>query len=114
MSMKRQDSPVRNKIDYLIAPLITGVILLGVLISLHFAPFGDKSLAAMDANIRYLEFFAYLKDVLTGDNSIFYTFNETRKIDEELGWKLERKISGDEVYEKLMRLMIENYRRSKK
>ncbi|MBP5774966.1 MAG: DUF3810 family protein [Clostridiales bacterium] len=41
------------------------------------------------------------------------SINETRKIDEELGWKLERKISGDEVYEKLMRLMIEDYRRSK-
>lgn len=35
------------------------------------------------------------------------------ELDEELGWKLERKISGDEVYEKLMRLMIEDYRRSK-
>lgn len=50
----------------------------------------------------------------SAEGDIADSINETRKIDEELGWKLERKISGDEVYEKLMRLMIEDYRRSKK
>ena len=33
--------------------------------------------------------------------------------DEELGWKMEKKISGNEVYDKLLNLMIEDYRRTK-
>ncbi|MCD7829281.1 MAG: YfhO family protein [Clostridiales bacterium] len=41
-----------------------------------FSPFGDRSLATMDANIQYLDFFSYLKDVLSGNNSISYTFSK--------------------------------------
>ncbi|MCD7918958.1 MAG: YfhO family protein [Clostridiales bacterium] len=41
-----------------------------------FSPFGERSLATMDANIQYLDFFAYLKDVLSGDNSISYSFSK--------------------------------------
>lgn len=40
------------------------------------APFGTKSLAVMDANIQYLDFFAYYKDVLNGKNSIGYSFGK--------------------------------------
>lgn len=42
-----------------------------------YAPFGDKSLAIMDGTVQYLDFFAYLKDVLAGENSIAYTFSKT-------------------------------------
>ena len=41
-----------------------------------YAPFGDNSLATMDANIQYLDFFAYFKDVLAGENSLSYTFGK--------------------------------------
>ncbi|MDA3801885.1 hypothetical protein PF585_07340 [Lactobacillus delbrueckii] len=34
-----------------------------------YAPFGLKSVAGADANIQYLDLFAYLKDVLAGKNS---------------------------------------------
>ena len=41
-------------------------------------PFGSKgSMAIMDAQIQYLDFFAYLKDVLNGTQKISYTFNRT-------------------------------------
>lgn len=43
-----------------------------------YAPFGgedQRSLAGHDANIQYLDFFAYLKDVLAGKQSIGYTFS---------------------------------------
>ncbi len=40
------------------------------------APFGDSSMAVMDANIQYLDLFAYLKDVISGDNSIVYTLSK--------------------------------------
>lgn len=41
------------------------------------APFGSKSLAVMDADIQYLDFFSYFKDVLSGKNTIGYTFGKT-------------------------------------
>ncbi len=43
----------------------------------NYAPFGKNSLACMDAKIQYLDFFAYFKDVLNGENSIAYTFGKT-------------------------------------
>lgn len=42
-----------------------------------YAPFGKNSLAVFDANIQYLDFFAFFKDVLAGENSIGYTFSKT-------------------------------------
>ena len=41
------------------------------------APFGSGSLATADAEIQYIDFFAYFKDLLCGKNSIFYTFSDT-------------------------------------
>lgn len=41
----------------------------------HYAPFGNKSLAWADGNIMYLDWFAYVKDVIHGDNSIKYTLS---------------------------------------
>lgn len=53
-----------------------GLMVLLLLIR-RFAPFGDGSLAYMDANIQYLDFLSYLKDVLHGENNLFYTFSKT-------------------------------------
>lgn len=44
---------------------------------LHVAPFGGNTFATRDADIQYLDFFAYLKDVLNGKQSIQYTFGKT-------------------------------------
>lgn len=57
------------------AALVTVVILLVVYGLCELAPFGTFSLAIMDADIQYLDFFAYFKDVLAGENSIDYTFS---------------------------------------
>ena len=43
----------------------------------HYAPFGSNSLASADANIQYLDFYAYLKDCMTGDNSLWYSFSSS-------------------------------------
>lgn len=42
-----------------------------------YAPFGNYSLACIDANIQYLDFFAFLRDVISGKNNITYTFSNT-------------------------------------
>lgn len=43
-----------------------------------FAPFGtaDNSLASMDGFIQYLDFFAWYKDLLAGNNDIAYSFSK--------------------------------------
>ncbi len=60
--------------------LLTGSITLALLWLLYYlkgyAPFGELSLATMDGNIQYLDFFAYFKDVLAGENHIGYTFSK--------------------------------------
>ena len=42
-----------------------------------YAPFGDNSMASHDAGIQYLDFYSYFKDILSGKNSITYTFTKT-------------------------------------
>lgn len=55
--------------------LFAFLILSAILFIGGFAPFGNKSLAIMDASIQYLDFFAYWKDVLLGRNSATFTFS---------------------------------------
>ena len=57
--------------------LIVFSIMFFLYFMLGYAPFGENSLAIWDANIQYLDFFAYLKDVLAGKNDILYTFGKT-------------------------------------
>lgn len=56
--------------------LTTGILLL-IFYLYGLAPFGDNTLAMMDARLQYLDFFAYLKDVLSGENNISYSFSKT-------------------------------------
>lgn len=64
-------------IYYLFPPLVTGLIMLIVLYIGDYVPFGTNTMASMDADIQYLDFFAYFKDVLSGRNNISYTFSKT-------------------------------------
>lgn len=62
---------------YAAAFILSCLLFAGVLAVMGITPFGNKSLAVVDANIQYLDFYAYLKDVLAGDNSAFYSFSKT-------------------------------------
>ena len=53
--------------------LIMGIILY----LLKMVPFGNGTFASMDANIQYLDFFGYLKNIICGQDSIVYTYNST-------------------------------------
>lgn len=61
----------------LLSGAVTGIILTVLLVMNGFAPFGLKSLAWQDANIQYLDFYSYLKDVVEGKDSILYSFGKT-------------------------------------
>ncbi|MDN2452117.1 YfhO family protein [Lactobacillus sp. UCMA15818] len=57
---------------------IAGIIVIfSFFIILRIAPFGNKSLAVADANIQYLDFFSYLKDILSGKSSLNYSFSNS-------------------------------------
>ena len=58
--------------------MITAISMVVLCYLKGIVPFGSKgSMAIMDAQIQYLDFFAYLKDVLNGTQKIGYTFNRT-------------------------------------
>lgn len=65
-----------KKILPAISFIFTSVIILILFIIKGYAPFGGNSLAYMDANIQYLDFFSYLKDVIAGSNNICYSFSK--------------------------------------
>ena len=54
----------------ILTSLIIFLLITIVAIINGFAPFGNNSFATMDANIQYVDFFAYLKDVLQSKNTI--------------------------------------------
>ena len=70
----------RTKFQNIREIIIPGLLTFCVLIFLFWmkglAPFGTKSLVVMDADIQYLDFFCYFKDVLEGKNSIGYSFGK--------------------------------------
>ncbi len=61
--------------------IVFGAFLLTFLISIlvlavnRIAPFGDNTLLNADASIQYIDFYAYLWDILHGNNSLVYTFS---------------------------------------
>lgn len=57
--------------------VITLLMLFGMYALLGFAPFGHRALTWEDANIQYLDFFAYFKDILAGKNDVTYSFGKT-------------------------------------
>ncbi len=67
----------QNIREIIIPGLLTFCVLMFLFWMKGLAPFGTKSLVVMDADIQYLDFFCYFKDVLEGKNSIGYSFGKT-------------------------------------
>lgn len=67
----------KSRYLYILIPaILVGLVFLFLFAAGGYAPFGAASLANNDANVQYLDFFMYLKDVLEGRNSIGYTFSK--------------------------------------
>lgn len=56
--------------------LITILIIIILFAILGYAPFGCNSVARSDANVQYLDFFAYFKDILSGRAPVGYSFGK--------------------------------------
>lgn len=57
--------------------LLAGIFVLCMAAVLGIAPFGSSAFLYSDANIQYIDFFAYYKRWLAGETSILYTFEKT-------------------------------------
>ncbi len=77
LSRKKQriNNSVITVLICLTCGLLVGVLSVLLLYLKGYVPFGDKSLAYEDAYYQYMDFFAYLKDALNGENNIFYSFS---------------------------------------
>ena len=67
----------RLQCDMTVSALLVIALMISAYKLLGYAPFGENSLACLDANIQYLDFFSYFKEVLAGENNISYTFGKT-------------------------------------
>ena len=61
---------------YIFAFLIPMFMFLGVAILCKLYPFGNNSLLTWDGNSQYVNFYVYLKDIIQGDASPFYSFSK--------------------------------------
>jgi uncharacterized membrane protein YfhO len=70
------DSSNRQSVwkNCLLAFGVCAAILLLLLYLGGYSPFGEKSLVWADADIQYLDFFQYLKNLISGRDSLNYTF----------------------------------------
>lgn len=62
---------------YILAFIIPVLVMITVLKFGGFYPFGDKTMFIMDMRDQYLEFFASLRNIGSGDNSLFFSWSRS-------------------------------------
>ena len=65
-----------NLLLYIASALIPFVLLLAALAYTGSVPFGNNSILWRDAEIQYIDFVAYLRTMLRGENDFLYSFNK--------------------------------------
>ena len=66
----------KNLLFYIASALIPFVLLLAALAYTGAVPFGNNSILWRDAEIQYIDFAAYLRTMLRGENDFLYSFNK--------------------------------------
>ncbi|MCR5544166.1 MAG: YfhO family protein [Eubacterium sp.] len=78
--MKNKDVKSHSQLNVLLVSVLSFIIVLISMFLLYFvkgfAPFGDRSLVWADAYNDYIDFFAYLRDVLFGESSLGFSFTK--------------------------------------
>lgn len=72
--MTNKATALRRYLLHFMAFLLPAVLLLIMFRALGFYPFGEESLLIMDMNGQYVHFFASLKDLVSGDSSLFFSW----------------------------------------
>ena len=74
--MTNKATALRRYLLHFMAFLLPAVVLLVMFLALDFYPFGEKSLLIMDMNGQYIHFFASLKDLVSGNSSLFFSWSK--------------------------------------
>lgn len=77
MNQTRKKTKLYNLLPHTLSFLIPVFIMIWILYTEGFYPFGDKSALIMDMREQYMNFFASLRDALWGDNSLFYSWSRS-------------------------------------
>lgn len=77
MNQNLKKLKIHNWLPHALSFFIPVLIMLWILYTEKFYPFGDKSVLIMDMREQYMNFFASLRDALWGDNSLFYSWSRS-------------------------------------
>ena len=67
-----------NRLNFkhaLLSALVLGVMFLIFAVFCGIAPFGDRTFLMYDMKRQYVDFYAYLRTILSGENNVFYSFS---------------------------------------
>lgn len=67
----------KEKSYYYLAFILPVIILIITYITMGMSPFGEKSVLTLDMDGQYVYFFEQLRDIYTGQASLFYTFERS-------------------------------------
>ena len=65
---------VREKYYYILAFALPIIIMYITFYAMEIYPYGEKSVLTLDTDGQYIYFFEQLRDIYTGQASLFYTF----------------------------------------
>lgn len=66
-----------NIVNALFSSVCVLVLFVGVAVLGHITPFGDKTFLMFDLKRQYVDYYAYLRTILSGENNVFYSFSAT-------------------------------------
>ena len=61
---------------YILSFFIPVILMIGVWIALDIYPFGKYSILVSDLEIQFVDYYAYFKSVISGENDFIYTFSK--------------------------------------
>lgn len=73
--LKSVQTWIYDRRSYFIAALLPAALLLCAYVFFGIYPFGKRSVLALDLNAQYVYYFDYMRDVLSGKESLFYSWS---------------------------------------
>ena len=79
---------IKENYIYLLSFILTIALMMTIYIVLKIFPFGNREIVTSDMYLQYVSFFGKLKDILSGDASLTYSFSKSRGGEIVLGYLL--------------------------
>jgi len=74
--MNKDDLSRKLNIPHIIVSFVTAAAMYVLIMFIcGVVPFGDKTWLSFDMKRQYVDFYAYYRTVLNGDNNVFYSFS---------------------------------------